>query len=88
MKNSELAGDKITNRKWFIIVILLLVPPIGLYFMWKNKIFSKLTRIIITIIVALFFVVVTQYDPDEVRINKAHETVESNTADKIKSPTE
>lgn len=88
MKHSGLDGEKITNKKWFIIVLLLLAAPIGLFFMWRNKVFSKLTRIIITIIIALFFVVVTQYDPDEVRINKAQEVAESNIADKIKSPTE
>lgn len=88
MKDNRLDEDKITNKKWFIITILLLVPPMGLYFMWKNKIFSKLTRIIITIIVALFLVVITQYDPDEVRINKAYEAAKTNNADKIKAPTE
>lgn len=88
MKYNRLDEDKITNKKWFIITVLLLVPPMGLYFMWKNKIFSKLTRIIITVIAALFFVVITQYDPDEIRINKAREAVENSNVDKIKAPTE
>lgn len=50
------------TTKWYqnpIIVILLIIFffPLGLYLMWKNKIWTKKVRIIVTTIIALIFLV-------------------------------
>ena len=54
-------GIKI-ELKWhqkpkYIILCLILIFPLGLYYMWKNKIWSKTIRWIITIV--LFFVLLS-----------------------------
>lgn len=56
---------KFTEQSWFVILMFFLVwtIPVGLYFMWKNKMFSKMVRQVITsftlstilIIIANFF---------------------------------
>ncbi len=51
------------NQKWHekpVVVVLLLIFffPLGLYFMWKNKIWSNKARIGITVVIALL--VITQ----------------------------
>lgn len=38
----------VTERPWFVKLLLLFFFPAGLYFMWKNKVFKLLTRIVIT----------------------------------------
>lgn len=43
----------VTEQTWFVIFMLLFFFPAGLLFMWKNKAFSSLTRIIITLFFAL-----------------------------------
>lgn len=49
-------NEGITSKKWFIVIMLLLFTPVGIYFMWRNNSFSKIARITITVIVALFLV--------------------------------
>lgn len=45
MENNELKWHQNPNT---IIVLLILVFPLGLYFMWKNKLWSNTARLIIT----------------------------------------
>lgn len=49
-------NEGITSKKWFVVIMLLLFTPVGIYFMWRNNSFSKIVRITITVIVALFLV--------------------------------
>jgi hypothetical protein len=46
-----------TQKPIGIIVWLWLFFPVGIYFMWKGKIWSSKTRIIITSIISLFIIV-------------------------------
>jgi hypothetical protein len=50
--------ENITEPKWYqkptgVTIILVIFFPAGLYLMWKNDIWSKTTRWIVTIIIAL-----------------------------------
>lgn len=53
MKNENV---KWYNKKWFTIATLIFFFPLGLYLMWKNKHFSKKTRVIISIAYVLMAV--------------------------------
>ena len=39
--------------KWFIILSLVYLMPLGLFLMWEGKIFNKKTRIVISTIIAI-----------------------------------
>jgi hypothetical protein len=50
-----------TNLKWYqkpsgTIILLILFFPVGLYLMWKNKLWTKNTRWIVTGVFALFVI--------------------------------
>lgn len=44
---------KLSKRTWFVILMLVLFWPVGLFLMWKNKKFNKIVRIIVTAIIVL-----------------------------------
>jgi hypothetical protein len=53
-----------TNLKWYqkpngVIILLILFFPVGLYQMWKNQMWTKKTRIIISVFIILSVVVAT-----------------------------
>ena len=50
-----------TNLKWYqkpsgTIILLILFFPVGLYLMWKNELWTKKTRWIVTGVLALFVI--------------------------------
>lgn len=49
--------EPVTQRTWFVILFLLIFWPLGLFFMWKGKKFSKVARIIITAVVGVLFII-------------------------------
>ena len=49
------------KQKWnqkplYIILLLIFFFPIGIYFMWKNKVFSVKVRWIVSVFPVLFFI--------------------------------
>ncbi len=46
----------ITSRGWFIVLMLIIFFPVGLFFMWKNKVFPMAVRVIITGFFVLIFI--------------------------------
>ncbi|MBN1057078.1 hypothetical protein [Clostridium botulinum] len=48
--NDNLQQKKFYQTTWFTIVMLVLFCPIGIFFLWKNKIFNKVGRGIITLL--------------------------------------
>ena len=48
--------ESVTEKTWFIILFLLLFWPLGLFFMWRAKKFSKVARIIITAVMVVLFI--------------------------------
>lgn len=53
----EAQKEPVIERTWFIILFLIIFWPLGLFFMWKAKKFSKTARIIITVIIGILFVI-------------------------------
>lgn len=52
----ESQKESVTGKTWFIILMLLLFWPLGLFFMWRAKKFSKVARIIITAVIGVLFI--------------------------------
>ncbi|WP_315080641.1 hypothetical protein [uncultured Clostridium sp.] len=48
--NDNLQQKKFYQTTWFTIVMLVLFYPVGIFFLWKNKIFNKVGRGIITLL--------------------------------------
>ena len=44
---------KLSEKNWFIILMLIIFFPIGLYLMWKNAKWNKIIKIIITIFIGI-----------------------------------
>jgi len=47
-KQNNIEKVPITQRRWFVILFLILIPIVGLVFMWMSQQFSKSAKIIIT----------------------------------------
>ena len=48
---------KIYEKTWFIIVMLIVFFPVGLFFMWKYSNWNKVVKIIISVIFGLMLIV-------------------------------
>ncbi|MEG1107167.1 MAG: Ltp family lipoprotein [Eubacterium sp.] len=42
------------RKSWFVILLIIFIPPAGLVMMWVNKQFSKVARIILTIFLVFY----------------------------------
>ena len=49
-KQNNIEEVPINQRRWFVILFLILIPIVGLVFMWLSQQFSNLAKIIITIV--------------------------------------
>ena len=47
---NELENKKFYNSTWFCVSMLILICPVGVVLMWKNEIFNKAIKIIISVI--------------------------------------
>ncbi len=52
----EQQKESVTQKTWFVILFLFLFWPLGLFFMWRAKKFTKVARIIITAVIGVLFV--------------------------------
>lgn len=69
--NTETEADKtMNNKKWYqkswgIILMLILFFPVGIFLMWKYSDWNKIIKIIITAILAMFFLIgMVSEDPE------------------------
>ncbi len=53
---------KFYKKSWFAILLTILIYPIGMILVWTNKTMSKKTKIISTVLGALFFILVFSLD--------------------------
>lgn len=51
-------NKKFYNSIWFVWLALILFSPLGIFFMWKNKKFSGKTRIILTVVFSIWFILI------------------------------
>jgi len=49
---------KFYNKSWFMWLTLIFFSPVGIFFMWKNKKFTKRTRKVLTAVFAVWFLIV------------------------------
>lgn len=49
-------GEKFYQRTWFIILLLIFFFPVGLFLMWKYSDWNKIVKIIITVLLVIFFI--------------------------------
>ncbi|MFQ8601852.1 MAG: Ltp family lipoprotein [Anaerovoracaceae bacterium] len=47
----------VSSKSWFVILLLVLFWPVGLYLMWSRKKFTKAARIIITVVIGILFAI-------------------------------
>lgn len=48
--------DKFYKKNWFVILMLILFWPVGLFLMWKYSPWSKTTKIIVTVVIAVLVI--------------------------------
>ena len=53
----EPVKEKFYKKTWFIILMLIIFFPVGLFLMWKFSKWNKVAKIIITIIIGLLFII-------------------------------
>ena len=46
--------NKFYNSTWFIILALILFPPLGIFLMWRNKRFNTFARIGLTVVFSIY----------------------------------
>lgn len=47
--------DKFYNKDWFMVLALIFLAPIGIWLMYRNKRFSKIAKIILSVFFSLIF---------------------------------
>jgi hypothetical protein len=47
--------QNISDQLWLVIVLLIVLPPVGIYLLWKGEHFVPKTRKIISLVAGLWF---------------------------------
>lgn len=79
--------EKFYKKKWFTVLLLIFIAPIGILLMWINKHWSKKARTILSIVFGVYFIIVaiaSQSTEEE----KAAETVKQEQVEKEKEDDE
>lgn len=45
------------KKNWFVILLIIFIPPAGLIMMWVNKQFGKTARIVLTVVLAIYSII-------------------------------
>lgn len=45
------------KKNWFVILLIIFIPPAGLIMMWVNKQFRKTARIVLTVVLAIYSII-------------------------------
>ena len=62
----QLPQKKFYQKTWFIVLLLILFWPVGLFLMWKYADWSKIAKIVVTVIIGLLTVIGFATGGDEV----------------------
>lgn len=49
--------EGVSTKTWFVVLFLIIFWPVGLYLMWSRKKFTKVARIVITVVIGVLFVI-------------------------------
>lgn len=83
--------EPLSSRNWFVIMMLFMFFPVGLYLMWSKKKWTKNVRIVVTVIVAIAVLVNIGTSPDSSTKDsekKADTEVEEEQAVETEAPAE
>jgi flagellar biosynthesis GTPase FlhF len=71
-------NQKIYQRKWFAVLFLFLFAPIGIFLIFKYGHFSKITKVVLSVMFGLIFLVavIPSGDTEETTSDKPDESVE------------
>jgi len=77
--------EKFYQKKWFAIIMLIFLAPVGIYLIWTNDHFKRNTNIVLTVIFSLLFIVVIFSEEDELveADNEANEVEEVDETEDI-----
>ncbi|WP_371017972.1 hypothetical protein [Pseudalkalibacillus sp. JSM 102089] len=54
-KPEQQGNRRFYQKAWFMWVFLIIFPPVGIFLLWKHKIFKKSTRFVLTAVGVLYF---------------------------------
>ncbi|MDQ0483996.1 hypothetical protein [Guptibacillus hwajinpoensis] len=54
-KPEQQGNSRFYQKGWFMWVFLFIFPPVGIFLLWKHKIYKKTTRFILTTVGVLYF---------------------------------
>ena len=54
-KSEQQGNRRFYQKAWFMWVFLIIFPPVGIFLLWKHKIFKKPTRFVLTTVGVLYF---------------------------------
>ena len=77
--------EKLTARTWWVILWLIIFWPLGLFFMWKNKKWPLVARIIITVVIGILFVIGIVSATGDGSTDTSTPTVEAGASDSDES---
>ena len=67
------------KKNWFVILLIIFIPPAGLIMMWVNKQFGKTARIVLTIVLAIYSIIwlTTLFTPKPTQTTQPEPTTQS-----------
>lgn len=73
-------NQKWYQKDWFLWVCLILFAPVGIFLLWKNKIYSKNATIVLTVVFCIWFIFAIGHG----QVNKKTEQVAQQTQQEVK----
>lgn len=57
IKENNNKEQKFYNKKWFIWLMLVFIAPVGIFLMYRNKMYDKPVRIVLSVIFSIVFII-------------------------------
>jgi len=64
---------RIFKKTWFMLLMCIVFPPLGIFLIWKNKLFAKKPRIILTVVSVILLALYYIPTGDEALVEEADE---------------
>lgn len=86
---SEQEKVKFYKTTWFMWVMLIFFAPVGIFLLWKNERISKTVKIVISVVFAIWFlIVITSSASEESVAEPTEETAQNETIEENMQETE
>lgn len=78
---------KFYNKKWFIVLMLFVFPPLGITLIWTSKTFKQTTSIVLSVVFGFYLVVMlSQSTKTPTQQKQSQQLSTTNDPSKIKTP--